>query len=223
MSHPLLSVLIPTVVGREGDLEKLLSSIALKLPLPNKKVTIKHDGYDLLLIGYCHNPKDEDDHDVIILIIKDDKTMTIGEKRELLYKESWAAYSWQIDDDDDIADNSIELILEAIKKGRPDCVTFEEHIDIDGKIQRSNHSLKYEDWADNHDGFDYVRTPFFKSVIRTEIARSVPIPHIRWGEDHQWARLLKPHLKTEVHIDKQLYKYIHRSSNPTERYGLDRD
>lgn len=153
-----------------------------------------------------------------------DKSMTIGEKREKLYQNAIGKYVWQIDSDDWIAPNAIELILEAIKNNPGvDCITFEEYVEIDGRVQRSNHSLKYNDWANNEDGYDYVRTPFMKSVIKTEIARSVPIPHIRFGEDHQWAQALKPHLKTEVHINQQLYRYIHKSSNPTERYGLNKD
>jgi len=159
--------------------------------------------------------------DFEIIYFRDNKEITIGEKRERLYKYSSGLYSWQIDDDDDIADNAIELILNAIKSNPDaDCITFEEYIDIDGKIQRSNHSLKYGDWNNNEDGFDYVRTPFMKSVIKTEIAKSVPIPHIRFGEDHQWSQALKPHLKTELHISEQLYRYIHRSSDHNTRYGI---
>jgi hypothetical protein len=59
-------------------------------------------------------------------------------------------------------------------------------------------------------------------VIKTEIARSVPFPPIRWNEDEQWAAALKPHLKTEIHIDEELYYYIH-NSQPEEfnsRYGI---
>jgi hypothetical protein len=59
-----------------------------------------------------------------------------------------------------------------------------------------------------------------KSVIKTEIARSVPIPKIRFGEDHQWAQALKPHLKSEIHIPQDIYFYQHQSSDFSERYGF---
>ena len=149
--------------------------------------------------------------------------MTIGEKRELLYKEANGLYSIQLDDDDQLSRNAIELILEAIKSNpEVDCVTFEEYIEIDGVVQRSNHSLKYDDWADRQDGYDYIRTPFMKDVIKTEIARSVPIPHIRFGEDHEWSKRLKPFLKTEIHINQQLYRYIYKSKPNEDRYGLNK-
>lgn len=201
MSQPILSILIPTVVGREKGFDALFVKI-----------------YKLAQVA---------GHGLVSIVWeRDNKEITIGEKRELLYKKATSLYSWQIDDDDDISDNAISLILEAIKQ-EPDCITFEEHCTIDGGFFSSNHSLDYPDWEGNGDkrfpdGFHYHRTPFFKDVIKTEIARSIPIEHIRFGEDHKWAQALKPHLKTEVHIPEYIYFYQHASSNFTERYGFDR-
>ena len=151
----------------------------------------------------------------------DNREMTIGEKRNILYAKANGAYSVQWDSDDFIHPQGLELIIGAILRQDYDCCTYEEHIDFDGKIQRSNHSLKYDDWQDNFDGFDFVRTPFMKSVIKTEIARSVPVPHIRYAEDHLWAQALKPHLKTEIHLNEQIYRYIHRKTPHNERYGIE--
>lgn len=196
---PLLSILIPTVKERWREFENLRSNIYAEL---------NEDGFI---------------REVEILSICDNKEMTIGEKRELLYKEANGLYSIQLDDDDQLSRNAIELILEAIKSNpEVDCVTFEEYIEIDGVVQRSNHSLKYDDWADRQDGYDYIRTPFMKDVIKTEIARSVPIPHIRFGEDHEWSKRLKPFLKTEIHINQQLYRYIYKSKPNEDRYGLNK-
>jgi len=216
MTQPLLSILIPTVVERESQLNNLIGLLCGKHTAWG--VWEQFNNIDIRW-QYIKTLNGE----IEIIVGKDNKEKTIGEKREQMYQLAKGLYSIQVDDDDELAPNAIELILEAIKRNPGvDCITFEEHIDIDGKIQRSNHSLKYDDWHDNYDGYDYVRTPFFKSVIKTEIAKSVPIPHIRFGEDHQWAQALKPHLQSEIHIPEQLYRYIHRSSNPTERYGLDR-
>lgn len=197
MSQPLLSILIPTVFGREADLDRLVKCI------------LKDDSDMFYEYGE-------------ILTHVDNKEMTIGKKRERLYQRALGKYSWQIDDDDSIADNAIELIIEAIKQ-EPDCVTFREKCMINGKYYSSNHSLKYTKWADNQDGFDYVRSPFYKDVIKTEIAQKVPFEHIRWNEDERFSYALLPHLKNEVHIYDELYYYIHNSTDPTERYGLDRD
>lgn len=221
MTQPLLSILIPTVVGREEQFERLFGAIVRQYKTPIKKVKVTDNGYEQTIMGFCHS-EDDNSHELILIAGKDDKSMTIGEKREKLYNASWAIYSWQIDDDDDIDENAIELIFDAIKKG-PDCITFRERCMINDKYYSSNHSLKYTKWQDNFDGFDYVRSPFYKDVIRTDIAKSVPFEYIRWNEDERWSYALLPHLKTEIHIDEELYHYIHNSTPSHERYGFDKD
>lgn len=154
------------------------------------------------------------------------KEMTIGEKRERLIKRAKGKYVWQVDSDDWVAPDAVDKIVKALKSN-PDCVTFQEKCTIDGKEFGSNHSIEYGDWEGDGskllwDGWHYHRTPFFKDVINTEIARSVPIPRIRFGEDHQWAQALKPHLATEVHIPEYIYYYQHTSSDFNERYGFNK-
>lgn len=216
-----LSILIPTVYGRENNLSSLLKSLSKYSPI-DVKSDLKENEFGYIGTRY-------DLEDVEIIVVKDNKQNTIGAKREYMYSLANGLYSQMTDDDDELAPNAIQLILEAIKSNpEVDCITFEEHIDIDGKIEKSNHSLIYGDWEGEGgkelwDGFHYHRTPFMKDVIRTDIARSVPIPHIRFGEDHQWAQALKPRLKTEVHIPEQLYKYIHSSTDFNERYGYNKE
>lgn len=194
-TRPILSILIPTIVDRKKPFEQLILFLKNIMDL-------------------------EDLHDKVEVIgIRDDKEMTIGEKRQRLYGRAMGLYSWQLDDDDCIPADAIASILEAAKMV-PDCITFEERVIIDGVESRSNFSLKYDDWGENHDGFDYVRTPFFKTPIKTAICQQVPIPHIRFGEDHAYALAIKPLLHSEVHIDKQLYFYTHVSSDHNTRYGI---
>lgn len=198
---PLLSILIPTVIGREKEFSSLRLSIE----------------------GNIHSWRNE----IQILWAVDDKEMTIGEKREWLYNNAIGTYSVQVDDDDNLSSEFYYEVRKAIfsKSHYVDCITYREMCFINGFPFTSNHSLKYDDWGERQDGFDYVRTPFMKSVIKTEIARSVPVPHLRFGEDHEWAKALKPHLHTEIHIDKELYFYQH-NSKPEDfltRYGFDRD
>lgn len=216
LNNPFLSILIPTVIGREDYLNILITTLCGN---GNWYNTNSHKNNAHFICYYIPV-----EFNLEIIICKDNKEMTIGEKRELLYREAQGVYSLQIDDDDDVSPDAIELILEAIKQ-EPDCITFEEYVNIDGREYKSNHSLSYPGWVGNgeyllSDGFHFWRTPFFKSVIKTEIARSVPVPRIRWGEDNMWADELQKHLKTEVHIPKQLYLYKHISSPFNERYGI---
>lgn len=193
---PILSILIPTVIGREESFSKLYTKLS----------------------------ELKGNHPIEILYAIDDKRMCIGEKREWLYNEAKGLYSWQIDDDDDISPDAIDLIISHIKENT-DCITFREHCTINGQYYSSNHSLRYEKWIDKYDGFDFVRCPFYKDVIKTDIAKSTPFPKIRWNEDEQWSMALRTHLKNEVHIPAELYYYQHISKpeEHNERYGFDRD
>ena len=214
----LLSILIPSTPDRLKDLSKLLECISLQA------YTRKVDMFDVK--GITASRYWDILSEVEVIVFEDKKIMTIGEKRELLYKHAKGLYSWQIDSDDLIATNAIELILKAIKENPDvDVISFEEYVNIDGKEYKSNHSNEYYDWEGDgnivlSDGFHFHRTIFFKDVIRTELAKSVPVPKLRWAEDHEYAKLLKPLIQSEKHISEQIYRYIHISSDYNERYGF---
>lgn len=212
-----LSILIPSTPDRRKDLSKLLDCIS------EQEYTRKVDMFD---IGELSCSKYYDLLCPIeILVFEDAKIMTIGEKRELLYKHAKGTHSIQVDSDDLLAPNAIQLILEAIKSN-PEipCITFRERCMMNGVYQTSNHSIKYDKWQDNFDGYNYVRCPFYKDVIRTDIAKSVPFPKIRYNEDEQWSYSVKDLLTDEVHIDEELYYYIYEPKDSHEkRYGFDKD
>lgn len=225
MTQPLLSIQIPTTPDRQIETNVLVNEIKNQCGIAAKEVKIVRGNIIILwVLSFV-------DFNVPVEIILgiDDKTLTIGEKREILYKESGGLYSWQIDSDDMIASNAIQLILEAIKSNPDvDVISFEEYVNIDGKEYKSNHHGKYLIWEGDgnsifEDGFHFHRTPFFKSVIRTGLAKRVEIPHIRFGEDNIFADNLLPNIKTEIHIPEPLYRYIHTSSPHNERYGIDKD
>lgn len=158
--------------------------------------------------------------EIEILSVADNKEMTIGEKRNLLYAKCKGEYAWQIDDDDWIHPEGIRLIIGAAKE-KKDCITFSEVVMWDGnKLESSNFSLKYNDWNNKQDGFDYVRTPFFKTPIKTEICKKVKIKDMRFGEDHAFAKDIKPLLKSETHINDFIYWYLHYNTPFKERYGI---
>jgi hypothetical protein len=193
----ILSILIPTVVGRELKLAYLVDEI-----------------YRQLYVLNAHG-------DVEVKWLSDNKELSIGEKRNLMYNRAVGEYSWMIDDDDFIHFRAIEFILKALEK-KPDCIGFKELCIFDGKrVESSNFSSRYDSWRDNFDGFNHVRTIFTKSVVKTELAIQAEVPHIRFNEDEQFAINLKPFLKKEEYIDEFIYHYIYSSKEPhTEKYGI---
>ena len=194
----LLSIQVPTVIGREQTFNKLTNHIqkCISLVAPD---------------------------DIEFLSCKDNKEISIGRKRQLLYESSKGKYSWQIDDDDFITNDAIQLIYEACKEDA-DCITFQEKCIFVGQhplIRLANHSIKYQRWAEHKDGFYYVRTPYFKDVIKTEHCLKAGVKDVRFGEDHLFAVAIKPLLKTEVHISKPLYIYEYsRTEAHNKKYGI---
>ena len=209
-----LSILIRSTPDRKGDLKSLLRTILNQGLFGNEILGV---------VGIMESFRYIDSSNgVEILILQDEKVLTIGEKREILYKRANGLYSWQIDSDDSIAPDALELILAVIKENpETPCITFRENCMMNGEYKSSNHSIKYDRWMDNFDGYDYVRNPFYKDVIRTDIAKSVPFEHIRYNEDERFAMALKPYLTDEVHIDREIYFYIYEPKDThEERYGI---
>lgn len=220
MIQPLLSIQIPSTPDRHSDVLNLLLVI-------NNQYSIKNCSIFQIDNLMCSRWYDEC-AEIEILIFIDNKEISIGQKRELLYKYSNGDFSWQIDSDDSISMNAIDLILTAIKANPEiDCIGFMELINIDGNEASSNISNIYGDWEGEGnkilwDGFTYHRTPFFKTPIKTALCNDVGVQWSRFGEDHDFARRVKPKIKLEHYIPEYIYYYIHKSSPFNERYGFDK-
>lgn len=200
INKPLLTIQVPTVIGREKEFEKLRDEIF-------------RQGQE---IGAFKSGELE------FMMMKDNKEISIGMKRRLLYQSSNGKYTVQWDDDDGIHKDGIALIINALRKNPDvDCVTYKELCIFDGtRVESSNHSLKYKSWMDNHDGFNHVRTPFCKNVIKTELCRQAIMPDMRFGEDHEFAKSIYPLLKTGTWINEFIYIYQHNSTPHNIRYGV---
>jgi len=197
--QPLLSILIPTVVGREEKFEKLKWFLETQINRTSPPLQVE------------------------IISISDNKEISIGEKRNQLYKKAIGKFSWMIDDDDWIDFYGIHLICNAIKDNpSADCIGFKELCIYNGKkVESSNFSLKYKEWADDFDGFNHVRTPFHKTPILTKICQEVGVKDMRYGEDHQFAKDIYPLLENEVYIDEFIYIYRHNDSEEhNKKYGI---
>ncbi len=160
--------------------------------------------------------------EVEIIFESDNKEISIGAKRERLLMRSNAKYFVQVDDDDSLADDYIAKVLIALKQ-KPDCIGYLESVIWNGEKRIACHSIRYDDWADKTDGYDYVRTPFFKDVIRVNLAQGVGVNDMRYGEDHDFAKRIKPFLKKEVFINELMYFYSHSDlteQESNERYGI---
>lgn len=186
-----LSILIPTIFGREEKFEKLLAHL-------NSMITPS----------------------VEILIEKDNKEISIGKKRQKLLTRAIGEWIVFIDDDDWVSNNYVEKILEALSTN-PDSVGFK--IQCSGtKGVTAACSNRWRDWADQVDGFDYVRTPYHKVPIRRKLALQIGFNDIRFGEDYDFSKRLKEKrlIETEFFIDEILYYYRFSYENPKTKFNI---
>lgn len=190
---PLLTICIPTIVGRENQYNDLRKYI------------------DRLIEPYGNK--------IEIVTICDNKEISIGTKRKKMYELAKGLYTWQIDDDDSITETSIDLIMEVISNGS-DCITFKELCIFEDRIEHSSFSLQWKAWADNVGGFDHVRTPFCKTPIKTEICLKAGVKDMRYGEDHQFAKDVYKYLKTESYIDEFVYIYRYKFEPHEQKFGI---
>lgn len=184
----LLSVLIPTITGRESLFDALLSTIPDNVP-----------------VVFC----------------RDNKEMSIGSKRQLLLDSCDTEYFVMVDDDDSLALDYFSTIIPFLAQ-KPDCICYLE--DISGK-QTAIHSNRFDGWGIGN-GYHYYRTPFYKDVLRTDIAKQIGFKDMRYGEDADFADRLKKSglIKNEIFIDKKMYFYAMPNTlsrhEHNKRYGI---
>jgi len=133
----------------------------------------------------------------------------VGMKRNLLLEKAKGDYVVFIDDDDTIADDYILEIMKAIEI-QPDIICFEV-MRFDRGIQDrvAKYSITYS--GDSNTPRKYFRLPNHLMCVKREYAVATKFPEINFGEDSDYAKRLKPLLKTEVQIGKVLYNYLYDS------------
>lgn len=103
---PKLSILIPSLIGREKYLARL---------------------YDIL--------KPQLSNDIEVLIHTDNKQITTGSKRNNLINDAKGEYIIFVDDDDRVSADYVEQVMVGINRG-VDAVTITSIITVDGKNPR---------------------------------------------------------------------------------------
>lgn len=180
-----LSILIPTILGREKFFNALHECLTIQVA--GKK-------------------------EVEIIISKDNREKSIGQKRNELLQQAKNDYSVFIDDDDTIPDYYIDEVLKAIRSN-PDVVSFMGNYILNGEPQKEFiHSLKYREYDESM--YYYYRPPNHLNPMRTEIAKQFYFPLKSMFEDTDWAMQIAKAgvLKTEYYIDKIMYNYQYVSN-----------
>lgn len=145
------------------------------------------------------------DHRFVEIISDNSIDYNIGVKRNKLLHRAKGEYIVFIDDDDEVSNNYISLILNAIESN-PDCVAIKGIMTTNG-INEKNWliSKEFGRWYERKGV--YYRTPNHISPVRRELALKAGFPEISHGEDYQYSMRLFPLLKTETIIQEPIYHY----------------
>ena len=177
--HIQLSILTPTIPSRKEQLSKLSEKIAKQ----SNDLAVEH------------------------LSFADNRTRTIGAKRQSLLDIARGEYIAFVDDDDDIEPDYVSEILLAIKQG-PDVITFEQNSYYNGAFSKVIFGLNNRDEPFQPNGIT-LRAPWHVCVWKRELVKTCQFGESNYGEDIIWSRQARARIKTSLHIDKTLCTYRH--------------
>jgi len=192
---PILSILICTITGRENQ----FNYIYKRLCEQRTNLFMKKE--------------------IEILSLKDDCTMTVGEKRNKGYEMATGRHIQCVDDDDDVPIYYLPRTIEMLKIFPDiDCIGFYgikttngQNLTIFKHSKESNKvyfnpSLGIFDNPINH-----------LNTVRSDIAKRHKFPHINNGEDQEWAKKIHPDLKTSIDIRDIMYHYRYNTQTTVAR------
>jgi len=177
--HIELSILTPTIPSRKEQLSKLSEKIAKQ----SNDLAVEH------------------------LSFADNRTRTIGAKRQALLDIARGEYIAFVDDDDDIEPDYVSEILLAIQQG-PDVITFKQNSYYNGAFSKVVFGLNNRDEPFQPNGIT-LRAPWHVCVWKRELVKTCQFGESNYGEDIIWSRQARARIKTSLHIDKTLCTYRH--------------
>jgi len=174
---PLLSVMIPTIPSRAAYLVEIVAKLDRQI-------------------------KESGQH-VELLAMLDNRSMTIGEKRNHLTAMARGMFHIWTDDDNDVAADYIAEITKAIVLHPDvDVITFKSTREKPGQKPR------VRDCRLGNTKVTMRKTvPCHINAWNARLAKQVKFPHINMRDDWPWTVKINSLARTEHHIDKVLYHY----------------
>lgn len=182
-----LTILIPSIPERFEQLQYLLGEIALQ----------------------------DVNNEVEVIVLMDNMKRSIGAKRTNLLDLAQGRYLTMIDDDDDIAEDYIPTVLEAIKENK-DVITYKQLSSINGESFTVTFGIKNQNEAAHKvEGVfaDIKRKAWHCCVWKREIVKGCFFTDTNYGEDAIFSDTATANAITETHIDKIMHYYNYSSEN----------
>jgi glycosyltransferase involved in cell wall biosynthesis len=160
----------------------------------------------------------EDQNEVEILVLIDNKKIMLGTKRNYMVDIACGEYVVFVDDDDRVSGDYIKILLDAANKDK-DCITFMAEVSINGETPK--HCIYSAAFSEdrNFDNF-YHRIPNHICAIKRSICKQVHYPAIPYGEDSGFSKSVKELLNSETFIDRVLYFYDYNSDTTETQQHL---
>lgn len=147
------------------------------------------------------------------------RSVPTGVKRNMLIEQTESEYFSFIDDDDWVSPDYVYKIATAIES-KPDVVTFNGWMTTNGQNRR-NFTIKLGEKYEERNRH-YYRFPNHLCAFRRDKVQHIKFPATYFQEDFVWSKTINDRrlLKTEVHIESDLYWYDFQSNKPSYAKGI---
>lgn len=181
MNQIKLSILTPTIPARAEWLHALQSKI--------ERQSVDYAGVEWLALS-------------------DHRGMSIGAKRQALVNIARGQYIAFVDDDDDISDDYVSSIINAIDKAPADVITFQQRAIYNGSESTVVFKLINEDEPFNPGGITN-RAPWHVCAWKREKIADCVFEFSNYGEDRIWSLQARARVRSSHHIPRILHTYRH--------------
>jgi len=204
----ILSILTPTIPGRERQLQTLQWRIEEQIAaLPTRTEDLSS----------APRTSGQVEH----LMLSDNRTRSIGAKRQALLDIARGQYIAFVDDDDDIADSYVEELLAAAASGA-DVITFLQGATYNGKQSVVDFQLGQGDHGFVPGGITN-RDAWHVCAWKRDTVAGCQFLETNYGEDRAWALQARKRARTTVHIPKILHYYRHDAATTAAPEKLHQD
>lgn len=140
-----------------------------------------------------------------IVVLTDNKKMMLGHKRNVMIGMAQGKYIVFVDDDDRIAPDYIQSLLDATESDA-DSIVFQAEVSLNGETPKLCYYSK-DVGKDYNTSDSYYRIPNHICCVKKEVSLKSSFPNVLYGEDSGYSKILLPNLDTEHKINKVLYYY----------------
>ena len=178
-----LSILIPSIPERLAALEDLVGNL--------------YDQIDEN--GFTDN--------VELIVLMDNKKISIGKKRERLKNMAQGKYFCFLDDDDKITEDYIKELVAICNTEWVDVIYFDTQATIDSVEGQISVNITNENEQFVHNGTT-LRKPSHVNAWLTRKFKKYKFSDKMYGEDFDFCNKCYPHITSGYKIDKILHYYI---------------